>query len=781
MHTFSLSSFFLIVALSSTLFLFTPNVTFALTNISNCTDLQNINNNLNEDYQLTGNIDCSAVPNFNRIGSSSTAFTGTFDGQGYTVDGVTISGSVGYEAPFARNSGTIQNVGFTNVNINSTKTSQATVGGLVGSNSGTIQNSHSTGVVTSTGFGVGGLVGLNGSGSVIHQSYSSVATSSNNNQLGGLAGSNTGTITESYATGDVTGTGVNLNYRAGGLVGQLVGSSSSISNSYSTGNVTSLSNFAGLVGDMQGGTITNSYTRSNTASGGFGFGRSRLSTANSSYWDGEVSSANLTFEAIGIEKTTAEMKTLSTFVDWDFINIWDINPGINNGYPFLRFEITDDSSPLISALSPGDNATGIAIDASLVITFDEAVDVETGNINIYKTSDNSLVETIDVTSGQVTGTGTPVIIINPINSLISETEYYVLIDATAFDDLVGNSFAGIADTTAWSFTTVDLTAPEISNPLPSGEQPSGTTTVTFSVVTNEIATCKYSTTPDTLFDDMTNFTTTGATSHSTDLVTEDGVSYNYYVLCQDLSLNESNEVTIIFSIAETPASPVTTRRSSRTSIQSRINNLINMGNQDAANELMQQWPHLFDSTSTNQTNTSSLSHKNNVSINTTRELQRFLNTNGFPVALSGLGSLNNETDIFGELTRQALVRFQQANDISPAVGFFGPITKSFIANMNTEAPTAEPFVNISSEASVIPQTVRDLTIDMEGSDVRALQKFLISQGYSIPAGVTGFFGQQTRSALIEFQKNNNISPAIGYFGVLTQTQMKSTELEGLWW
>ena len=83
------------------------------------------------------------------------------------------------------------------------------------------------------------------------------------------------------------------------------------------------------------------------------------------------------------------------------------------------------------------------------MNFSEVVDVETGNIVIYKTSDNSVVETIDVTS-QVTGSGTSQITVNPTDDLDSNTEYYLKIDATAFDDPSGNSYAGINDTTTLS-------------------------------------------------------------------------------------------------------------------------------------------------------------------------------------------------------------------------------------------------------------------------------------------------------------------------------------------
>ncbi|MEK7635304.1 MAG: peptidoglycan-binding domain-containing protein [Patescibacteria group bacterium] len=64
--------------------------------------------------------------------------------------------------------------------------------------------------------------------------------------------------------------------------------------------------------------------------------------------------------------------------------------------------------------------------------------------------------------------------------------------------------------------------------------------------------------------------------------------------------------------------------------------------------------------------------------NDVKELQRFLNSQGFVLTISGLGSPGQETNFFGGLTRKALIEFQKKNNIKPSVGFFGPITRQFV-------------------------------------------------------------------------------------------------------
>jgi methionine-rich copper-binding protein CopC len=123
------------------------------------------------------------------------------------------------------------------------------------------------------------------------------------------------------------------------------------------------------------------------------------------------------------------------------------------GSNLTNWTTSDATSPTLSSVSPSDDSTGVAIDANLTITFSEDVDAESGNITL-KRSNGDTVEVFDVTS-DVSGSGSDEITIDPTSDLVNGAEYYVLIDATAFDDAAGNSYAGISDATTWNFTTVE--------------------------------------------------------------------------------------------------------------------------------------------------------------------------------------------------------------------------------------------------------------------------------------------------------------------------------------
>jgi hypothetical protein len=132
------------------------------------------------------------------------------------------------------------------------------------------------------------------------------------------------------------------------------------------------------------------------------------------------------------------------------------------GFSVRCIQNADVTAPIATAFTPLDNATSIARTTNLEITFSEPVNVGSGTITIKKSSDNTTVETINVTSGQITGQGTSTITILPSTSLEDVTSYYVQISASAFADAAGNGYAGTVDTTSWNFTTSDATAPSVS-------------------------------------------------------------------------------------------------------------------------------------------------------------------------------------------------------------------------------------------------------------------------------------------------------------------------------
>jgi len=210
--------------------------------------------------------------------------------------------------------------------------SHKAIGGLIGLNySGSVSRCHSTGAVAGTGRadGVGGLVGTNPvllSSDVkgtINQCHSSSDVSGFSN-IGGLVGINCGTISDCYTTGSVNGV-----YTVGGLVGRnsyYYGQEvfpGYIYNCYSTGSI---------FGDVHGGGLT---------------GYSYEGEIGDCFWDIETSSW-LTSDG-GTGKFTVEMQTSGTFLHagWDFVDetengtedIWWILEG--QDYPRLWWETTE--------------------------------------------------------------------------------------------------------------------------------------------------------------------------------------------------------------------------------------------------------------------------------------------------------------------------------------------------------------------------------------------------------------------------------------------------------
>ena len=210
-----------------------------------------INITLTADIDLTGK-------NWTPIGTSfSNKYTGTFDGGGHTIKGLTVTtndqfvglfGSIGY-------AGTVKNVMMEDVQITSNHGS-GFAGGVAGFSDGTIENCSVSGSVSGTVY-VGGVVGAQWNGSTT--GCSSSATVKGTVYVGGVVGQTNGgaTLTACYATGNVI---IEIdpvtNISGGGLVG--LNGGNGVCACYATGNVTSTGSSTGYV--HIGGFLGDNYT-----------------------------------------------------------------------------------------------------------------------------------------------------------------------------------------------------------------------------------------------------------------------------------------------------------------------------------------------------------------------------------------------------------------------------------------------------------------------------------------------------------------------------------------
>ncbi|WP_218585602.1 DUF4347 domain-containing protein [Pseudomonas sp. Marseille-P9899] len=121
------------------------------------------------------------------------------------------------------------------------------------------------------------------------------------------------------------------------------------------------------------------------------------------------------------------------------------------------------AAPELVSTSPSDNATGVSTTANITLTFSESVTKgSTGSISIIRTSDNTVVETIPISSGQISGSGTTWTI-DPSIVLAGGVSYAVRVDPKTFVDADGTVFKGINNLTTLNFTTVVALPPVIAN------------------------------------------------------------------------------------------------------------------------------------------------------------------------------------------------------------------------------------------------------------------------------------------------------------------------------
>ena len=194
------------------------------------------------------------------IGSSSDTFRAMFNGNGHTISNLMLSRSDSDGVGLFGHTGTraeITNLGLLGMNI----TGNDDVGGLVGNNKGSIEDSYAVGFVSGAGR-VGGLVGFNDD-ATITRSYATGEVEGTGNTIGGLSGSNSGDIDDSYVISSVSGSDSSSN--VGGLVGRN-GRGSSIMNSYAVISSLSGSSRVGGLAGVDLGSISRSYWLNETGS-----------------------------------------------------------------------------------------------------------------------------------------------------------------------------------------------------------------------------------------------------------------------------------------------------------------------------------------------------------------------------------------------------------------------------------------------------------------------------------------------------------------------------------
>ena len=329
--------------------------------------LSEVRNSTNAYYRLGNDIDMSGFGNFTPIGwsgSSSYPFTGSFDGDYYTISGLTINqptrdyvglfGGLGSPGKVS----TVKNLRLTNVNI----TGRNYVGGLIGQAryGAVVERVYVDGTVTGPfinddvmgGYAVGGLIGNMGWYGVatVSECVSKATVTSGFTIAGGLVGclsrdyqtSVAFVISNSYATGRVSAPVEpgdpewDRGGAAGGLVGWVEGR---VSNSYATGPVTG--------GSLLSGGVT-------------GVADSSAEWA-SCYTDKAVGESE-----VGESKSVTDMKEQGTFAGWDFTDddtpaIWGINAG---SYPYLRWETRPVMRGLVAVTGTVKNGETLSVNTS---------------------------------------------------------------------------------------------------------------------------------------------------------------------------------------------------------------------------------------------------------------------------------------------------------------------------------------------------------------------------------------------------------------------------------
>ncbi len=344
---------------------------FAVTPISDAAGLAAMGNDLAGEYELTADIELSGE--WAPIGNDVTPFTGTFDGKGHTIKGLTNTSYAGWMGLFGASTGTIKNVRIVEANITGANDHVGIAVGRV-FNGGVVDNVFTSGYVNGRDH-VGGVAGDAGEGeATVTNCLSAAYVYSREYQAGGIVGWTKGTVTISnnIFIGEAY---VGAYGGCGGIVGFVEDGTTTVKN-----NVNAARKLTGLIeGRNTYGIVGNTYNDNSILVSSDNLTSDATVIINRN--DGSVvDQSSMPVEYNGIITPAADLKKASTYESLSFGAAWNLNTG---NYPVLAGMTLPIAGDYIHTTTvPAVVYVGNKLDLAPVSTFGREVKIATNDASV---------------------------------------------------------------------------------------------------------------------------------------------------------------------------------------------------------------------------------------------------------------------------------------------------------------------------------------------------------------------------------------------------------------